>query len=323
MCVEGEWEGSLASSPVLSSRLSNSGVRLHAERGFECIHSLKASLQTHPDEDQRLRASGLSAITADTELEPAPGAFRPLPFCPLLREAGTPFPSQQGPQDPDSAAGEAIPPVLDRAGSRCGLRQGAGSVAPPGPTLSLRGGFALLKGRSSAGALGGGEDDNARRTSGSGRSWMARPGPGDPRPAPQAGCRRAGLRSSAWVRQRAPGGGGGGGAGAGSPARAAAGRSRPAGLRLRAEGRLRGRGIRTRGVGRSVEPDSGGVNAPGFGVERSQAPGQLGCRPPGPSPRPPSPPPPAAGRDGAAPGSRVGRVSRPWPSAAPGRGEDT
>ncbi|XP_045626985.1 uncharacterized protein LOC123775647 [Ursus americanus] len=120
VCVEGEWEGSLASSPVLSSRLSNSGVRLHAERGFECIHSLKASLQTHPDEDQRLRASGLSAITEDTELEPAPGAFRPLPFCPLLREAGTPFPSQQGPQDPDSAAGEAIPPVLDRAGSRAG-----------------------------------------------------------------------------------------------------------------------------------------------------------------------------------------------------------
>uniref|UniRef100_A0A452VA74 Cerebral endothelial cell adhesion molecule n=1 Tax=Ursus maritimus TaxID=29073 RepID=A0A452VA74_URSMA len=34
----------------------------------------------------------------------------------------------------------------------------------PGPTLSLRGGFALLKGRSSAGGLGGGEDDNARRT---------------------------------------------------------------------------------------------------------------------------------------------------------------
>ncbi|XP_047685860.1 uncharacterized protein LOC125150262 isoform X3 [Prionailurus viverrinus] len=73
------------------------------------------------------------------------------------------------------------------------------------------------RGRSAAGAGGGGEDNDAWKTQRSGRSWMARPGPGDPRPAPQAGSRRAGLRSSAWARQRAPGGGGAGGAGTGEP----------------------------------------------------------------------------------------------------------
>ncbi|XP_043421980.1 ubiquitin-related modifier 1 isoform X1 [Prionailurus bengalensis] len=73
------------------------------------------------------------------------------------------------------------------------------------------------RGRSAAGAGGGGEDNDAWKTQRSGRSWMARPGPGDPRPAPQAGSRRAGLRSSAWARQRAPGGGGGGGAGTREP----------------------------------------------------------------------------------------------------------
>ncbi|XP_029776497.1 uncharacterized protein LOC115276594 [Suricata suricatta] len=69
----------------------------------------------------------------------------------------------------------------------------------------------FVMGRSSVGADGGGEDDAAWKTSRSGRSWMAHPGPGDPRPAPQAGSRRAGLRSSVWARQRAPGGRGGAG----------------------------------------------------------------------------------------------------------------
>lgn len=272
-------------------------------------------MQTHPDEDQRFRASGLSAITADTELEPAPAASRPLPFCPLLREAGIPFPSQQGPQDSILPQGRPIPPALDRAGSRCGLRSAPWAYAQPERGLcSLKGPEQRRRSRRRR-RLQRAEDV------GLGTKLDGAPRAGGPPPGPPS---RVSPRRSAKFRVGPPEGArGGGGAAAGSPARAAAGRSRPAGLRLRSEGRLRGRGIRTHGVGRSVEPDSGGVNAPGFGVERSQAPGQLGCRPPGPSPRPPYPPPPAPGRDGAAPGSRVGRVSGPWASAAPGRGEDT
>ncbi|XP_027472216.1 translation initiation factor IF-2-like isoform X2 [Zalophus californianus] len=199
------------------------------------------------------------------------------------------------------------------------------------------------QGLSSAGAGGGGEDDNTRRTPGSGRSWdgaprsggpppvppapggwMARPGPGDPARAPPPGAVTAQVcevpHGSARGRPGAEAGRGG--AEAGSRARAAARRSRPAGLRLRSEGRMRGRGIRTQGRRTLGRAGFRGLNAPGFGVERSQAPERLGCRPPGPSPRPPFPPAPASW-EGAAPGSRVGRVSGPWASATQGCGEDT
>ncbi|XP_040338429.1 ubiquitin-related modifier 1 isoform X3 [Herpailurus yagouaroundi] len=160
---------------VLSFSPSNSsGARLHAKRSLECIHSS----QTHPEEDQRWTRE------SDTELEPAAGAFRPLPFLPSPKRSWSPLPISAG---------------------------------ASGPRLCPRGGYTSCFGRSAAGAGGGGEDDDAWKTQRSGRSWMARPGPGDPRPAPQAGSRRAGLRSSAWARQRAPGGGGGGGAGTGEP----------------------------------------------------------------------------------------------------------
>lgn len=159
------------------------------------VHSSFPSITANPstDEDQRLRESGQSAITAGTELESATGAFRPLPFCPLRGEAGAPSPSQLGPRDRDSAAGEATPPALSRAG------HGAASGMPPGPTtLSLSVGFDLLKGGSSAGADRGGEEDYTWRTAASGPIWMARGGPRGPPPAsPAVGCHRAGLRSSA------------------------------------------------------------------------------------------------------------------------------
>lgn len=123
----GEWKGSLASSPVLSFSPSNSsGARLHAKRSLECIHSL----QTHPEEDQRWTRE------SDTELEPAAGASAGAAgaslSCPLLREAGAPFPSQLGPQDPDSAQGRLYLLL------RTWLGQGAGSGATPSSTLSLR-----------------------------------------------------------------------------------------------------------------------------------------------------------------------------------------
>ena len=197
-------------------------------------------------------------ITADPELEPA---CRPFPFLP--------FTFQQGPQDPDSAAWEAVPPALDRAGSCC--------PPAPGSALSLKVGFALLKGRSRAGAGGRGDDVDARRTPSSRRRGMQHSGRGDPgTPAPPPG--RASPRRSAKFRvgppEGAPGRGGArrGGAGAGSPA----------GLRRvgPARGSDAGRAIRTRGHRTLRGAGFRGMNAPGFRVERSQPPPRLGCRPP-------------------------------------------
>lgn len=179
---------------------------------------------------RRSRGSGKVILSWNPPLVP----LGPSLSCLLLREAGAPFPSQLGPQ-----VHSPLPRLCPRGGYiyllLCTwLGHGAGSVVPPRSTLSLRVGFALFKGRSSAGAGGGGEDDATCKTPRSGRSWMARPGPGDPSPPPRppSRSRRAGLRSSAWARQRASGVGAEEGREPGSPARAAAGRSRPAGLRL-------------------------------------------------------------------------------------------
>ncbi|XP_038401989.1 translation initiation factor IF-2-like isoform X1 [Canis lupus familiaris] len=76
--------------------------------------------------------------------------------------------------------------------------------------------------------------------------------PGLP-PRPPAGRRRAGLRSFAWVRQRAPRGEAGrGGAGRGPGAPQGCGGSVPP------EGRMLAGRSGLEGTGRSAEPDSGG-----------------------------------------------------------------
>ncbi|XP_040338426.1 ubiquitin-related modifier 1 isoform X1 [Herpailurus yagouaroundi] len=74
--------------------------------------------------------------------------------CPLLREAGAPFPSQLGPQDPDSAPGEAIPP--------------ASAAAPPALAAEAR---TTTRGRRSARDAAG---------------WRAQ-GRGTPAPPPKPG----------------------------------------------------------------------------------------------------------------------------------------
>lgn len=86
----------------------------------------------------------------------------------------------------------------------------------------------------------------------------------------------------------------------------------PRGLRLKSKGRKHGQGIRIQRRQALSEAGSWELHVQGFVVEHSQTPGWLGCR----SRRPSS-------REGAAPGSRLGRVSSLWSCGTPGRGEDT
>lgn len=183
---------------------------------FKCIHSVKESLQPCPDEELRLRSSGLTGVGGR-----CPEHWRlrahSLP-CLLLREDRDPFPSQQGLQDPACTEGRPerlflLWRGLGHPGWLCGA---------PRSTLSLRVDFALIKGRSGDGS----QDDDTRETPGSESRGMARPGQGNPVTVPQGGsCSQA----HAWplesekLRLGPPEGARGQrGGGAGDPGRAAA-----------------------------------------------------------------------------------------------------
>lgn len=240
------------------------------------------------------------------------GAFRPLPFCPLLKGGWSPLPISAGASGPRFCPRGGCP-ALDRAGSRCGLRGAPWAYTPPESGLcSLKGPEQRRRWRRRRGRRHAEDARLGTKLDGAPRSGGPPPAP--PRPPPPG----LSPRRSAKFRVGPPEGARGlRRGGSGEPGKGCGRSIPPRGLRLGSEGRMRGRGIRTQGRRTLGRAGFRGLNSPGFGVERSQAPERLGCRPPGPSPRPPFPP-PASSREGAAPGSRVGRVSGPWPSVTPG-----
>lgn len=223
------------------------------QRSFKCIHSLKEFLQSSPNEDLRLRENALPEVRGKCEAGTHHWCLQtPHLSCPLLREAGDPFPSQQ-------SLGPQLCPREACFGGGLGHREGLCGAL-----------LVCTQSKSELCSLKGPEQCQCRRLkrgrcrTGDARLGLQRDGAQvretDPFPAPQAGSQaHASPRFSAKFHLGPPGGARGRwrGRGRGTPEGPSGVYPVSRGGRLRSVG-LRSQGSGFRGVGRSVKPDSGG-----------------------------------------------------------------